>query len=59
MRQSIIRIKAVIEIAYDRKTYGSASTAEAHCDGIKAALQNVLADAVLVDWNPQHTSVEQ
>ena len=57
-RQAVIKIKAEITIPYDRKKFGSAATAEKHCDGIKQSLDRVLADATLVKWEPEHTTVE-
>jgi hypothetical protein len=57
-RQSVIKIKAEITIPYNRKEFGSAASAEKHCDGIKTAITGVLADATLVKWEPEHTSVD-
>lgn len=57
-RQSVIKIKAEITIPYCRKEFGSAAAAEKHCDGIKTAISGVLADATLVKWEPEHTSIE-
>lgn len=56
-RTSVIRIKAVIEIPFQRHVFGATTVAEAHCNGIRKAIEQVLADATLVSWDAQHTSV--
>lgn len=57
-RQSVIKIKAEIVIPYNRREMGSAAAAEKHCDGIRAAINDVLADAAVLKWEPEHTSIE-
>jgi hypothetical protein len=57
-RQSVIKIKAEITIPYNRKEFGSAAAAEKHCDGIRQAINGVLADASVTRWEPEHTSAE-
>lgn len=56
-RQDVIRIKAEILIPYNRRVFGSATDAEAHCSKIRQAIHGLVGEAYVAKWEPEHTSV--
>ena len=55
-RRPVIRVRATVEIPYDRKQFGAATAAEAHALGIKKAIEQVLADATMTAFVAEHTT---